>query len=193
MKIQNNYIQSEGLKVARLIMVLSSVSPVFVLWAVKGCVLIPDAWFIGFCAIMLIVPNTVLWLRIRTAKKQSDKRVLVVGKADDHRDHLLVYLFAMLLPFYSADINNWRYFATTLLALGFIIFLFWHLNLHYMNLLFAMQGYHIFTISPRKDNNPFSSRKMLVLITHRVSMDTGQKIFAYRLSDTVYLETDHET
>jgi len=40
-------IQSEGLKTARLLMVLSSVSPLFILWAIRGNSLIPDHYFIS--------------------------------------------------------------------------------------------------------------------------------------------------
>ena len=99
----------EGLKVARLLMVLSSISPLFILWAIRGNSLIPDLYFIAFCLLMVVAPNGFLWLRLRTARKNKDKRDLTIGKADDHRDHMLVYLFAMLLPFYSEDLGSWRY------------------------------------------------------------------------------------
>ena len=36
----------EGLKAARVLMVLSSISPLFILWAIRGNNLIPDRWFI---------------------------------------------------------------------------------------------------------------------------------------------------
>ena len=52
-----------------------------------------------------------------------------------------LYLFAMLLPFYSQDLGSWRYLGASFAALAFIVFLFWHLNLHYMNLLFAALGF----------------------------------------------------
>ena len=54
----------EGLKAARLLMVLSSISPLFILWAIRGNSLVPDRYFIGFCALMVFVPNAFLWLRI---------------------------------------------------------------------------------------------------------------------------------
>jgi hypothetical protein len=180
---------SEGLRAARLLMVLSSVSPLFILWAIRGSNLMPDGWFVVFCALMVAMPNLFLWLRIRTAMQQSDKRELTVGTADDHRDHILVYLFAMLLPFYSEDIGTWRDFGATLAALAFIVFLFWHLNLHYMNLLFAVRGLRIFTISP-PINNPLTGKTRQAVITSRVSLAPGDRIVAYRLSDTVYLEPD---
>jgi len=180
--------RSEGLKAARLLMVLSSISPLFVLWAIRGNSLVPDPWFIGFCALMVVVPNAFLWLRIHAAKKQADKRELTVGAADDHRDHILVYLFAMLLPFYSEDIGTWRDFGATIAALAFIVFLFWHLNLHYMNLIFAARGLRVFTVYPPADGNPLTGKTSQALITARVSLTSGDRIVAYRLSDTVYLE-----
>src|SRR5207249_4624137 len=180
----------EGLKTARLLMVLSSISPLFILWAIRGNSLIPDRWFIVFCALTVAVPNDFLWLRIRTARKQADKRDLTVGTADDHRDHILVYLFAMLLPFYSEDLGSWRYLGASFAALAFIVFLFWHLNLHYMNLLFAAFGYRVFTVCPPAEGNPLTGKTRQALITRRVSLASGDRIVAYRLSDTVYLEPE---
>jgi len=181
---------SEGLMAARLLMVLSSISPLFILWAIRGNSLIPDLYFIGFCALMVVVPNGFLWLRIQTAKEQSDKREITVGTADDHRDHILVYLFAVLLPFYSEGIGTWRDLGATVAALAFIVFLFWHLNLHYMNLLFAVRHFRVFTVYPRADGNPLTGRTRQALITRRVSLVSGDRIVAYRLSDTVYLEAE---
>ena len=180
----------EGLKVARLLMVLSSISPLFILWAIRGNSLIPDRYLIGFCLLMVVVPNGFLALRLRTARRLQDKRELTVGKADDHRDHILVYLFAMLLPFYSEDLGSWRYLSSAVVALAFIIFLFWHLNLHYMNLLFATLGYRVFTVYPPADGNPLGGRASNAVITRRVGLSSGERLVAYRLSDTVYLETD---
>ncbi len=178
----------EGLRAARLLMVLSSISPLFILWAIRGNTLIPDPYFISICTVMVVVPNAFLWLRLRTARKLQDKREITIGKADDHRDHILVYLFAMLLPFYSEDLGNWRYFSSSAAALAFIVFLFWHLNLHYMNLVFAALGYRVFTVYPPNDGNPLTGKSSLALITQRVSLLGGERLVAYRLSDTVYLE-----
>ena len=181
---------SEGLKIARFLMVLSSISPLFILWAIRGNNLISDDYLLALCAFMIIVPNVFLWLRMVTAKRLQERRELVIDKADDHRDHLLVYLFSMLLPFYAAELATWRDLAALVAALRFIIFLFWHLNLHYMNVLFAALGYRVFTIYPPSDGNPLSGKISQVLITPRVGLAKGQHISAYRLSDTVYFEVN---
>lgn len=181
---------SEGLKAARLLMVLSSISPLFILWAIRGNNLIPNLWFVSFCILAVVVPNFFLWLRERIARKQNDKRELIVGAADDHRDHILVYLFAMLLPFYSEDLGTLRALGATIAAVAFIVFLFWHLNLHYMNLIFAARGFRVFTISPLPDGNPLTSKTSNAFITKRVAISPGDRLVGYRLSNTVYLEAD---
>jgi hypothetical protein len=178
----------EGLKAARLIMVLSSISPLFILWAIRGSKLIPSVYFVSACILMVIVPNAFLYLRLRVAKRQNDTREIVIGKAEDHRDHLLVYLFALLLPFYTTSLTDWREFSATLVAVCFIVFLFWNLNLHYMNVLFAMLGYRIFTIYPPQDENPYTGEETLVLITRRTMISKDQKVVPYRLSNSVYWE-----
>ncbi|HEV7672706.1 MAG TPA: hypothetical protein VGS22_29655 [Thermoanaerobaculia bacterium] len=169
-------------------MVLSSFSPLFILWAIRGNDLVPDRWFIGACAFLVIAPNFSLWFRLRIARKREDERELVIGAAEDHRDHVLVYLFAMLLPFYSEDLGTWRLLGSSLAALGFIVFLFWHLNLHYMNLMFAVLGYRVFTIYPPEGESALTGKPGIALITRRGSLSANSHLTAYRLSNTVYLE-----
>ena len=199
----------EGLSFARLIMVLGSISPLFILWAIRGTCqvpstpcpapnpggqmprescLVPNAYFLIVCCAFILLPNAFLLFRRWTAHKHKDAREIVVGKAEDHRDHLLVYLFAMLLPFYASNLTNWREFSATGVAVCFIVFLFWSCNLHYMNLLFALMGYRIFTIYPPDDGNPLSGRESVVLITRRATIFSGGRIRPYRLSNTVYWE-----
>lgn len=166
--------QSEGLKLARLFMVVSSIAPLFVLWAIRGTKLVPDKWFIASCAAVVFLPYLFLWLRIKAAIRHQEKRELVIGSAEDHRDHLLVYLFAMLLPFYPVDLGQWREFAATIAALGLIVFMFWHLNLHYMNLFFALRGYRVFTVYAPDDDNRVSGRIGQVLISRRIVLSPGE-------------------
>lgn len=178
---------SEGLQLTRLVMVLSSMAPLFLLWAVRGSTSIPDEYFIPSCLLLAIVPTAILWVRIRIAKRNHDHQIKVVYKSDDHRDHILVYLFAMLLPFYTVNLQVGREFAATIVALLFIIFLFWHLNMHYMNILFAIFGYRVFTVTPDQ-NDPIGSKSSFVVLTRKHVLVEGQKLHTHRLSDTVFIE-----
>ena len=98
--------------------------------------------------------------------------------------------FAMLLPFYSEDPESWRSLSATLAALAFIVFLFWHLNLHYMNLAFAVLGYRIFMIYPPADGSRLAGKTHHTVVTRRASLSPSDQLIAYRLSDTVYVEDE---
>ncbi len=181
-------VQNEGLKLARLFMVLSSLSPIFLLWAVRGVRNVPDKWLWIVCSAFIAVPNFMLWLRMKMAATRNDAKTLTVGKAEDHREHLLVYLFAMLIPLYDANIGSARDTIATALAFAFVVFLFWHLNLHYMNLVFAICGYRVFTVHPQGCEVAIAGQHPFVLLTRRSQIQEGQQIRAYRISNTVFFE-----
>jgi hypothetical protein len=174
----------EGLRFVRLMMVLSSLTPLFLLWAVRGMQPIPDKWLVPLCVGLIVLPNLVLLARIAVARRRGYKHTLAVAKADDHRDHLLVYLFAMLIPLFDANVGKPRDSAATILALIFVVFLFLHLNLHYMNVLFALFGFRVFTIHSPTEPQP------IVLLTRKSVLAGDSRVHAYRLSNTVFIEME---
>ena len=178
----------EGLKIARLIMVLSSMAPLFILWAIRGKSIIPEIYFIPFCLLMAIIPNVLLYYRIKISKKNKDKRELKIGSTEYQQDHALVYLLAMTLPFYTADHQSYRELAATTVAFLLVVFMFWNLNLHYVNLLFAMFGYRVHSVSSPSDCNDLNGNQRFTLITKRTHLTPNSTITAHRISDTVYLE-----
>ena len=182
----------EGLKSLRFILVLSSFSPLFVLWAARGVCFLPDVFFVPACLFLATVPSGFLFFREKTAKRHQDARTLKVGRVENHSGHLLIYLFAVLLPFYSQDVDGWRDFSALILALLFVVFLFWHLKLHYINILFALRGYRIFTVYPPQQENKHANLDSYILITRRSGLLSGQDIVGLRLSNTVYLEEPNE-
>jgi hypothetical protein len=172
----------EGLPFVRLMMIVSSLTPLFVLWAVRGMQPVPDKWLIAASIALILFPNAVLLIRLTVATSRADRHTLAVESADDHRDYLLVYLFAMLIPLFDANIGKPRDSAATVIALLFVVFVFWHLNLHYMNVFFALFGYKVFTIRASADAVP------MVLLTQRDTLNPGTKVQAFRLSNTVFIE-----
>ena len=171
-------------------MVLSSLSPLFVLWAIRGNTLFPNFYFAGACMLLATLPTGFLLLRIRIARQNNELRELLVGSTEDHKSHVLVYLFATLLPFYRDELATFRDLASMLVALAFIVFLFWRLNLHYINVLFALRRYQVFTVSPPPDDNRYTDRAKFAVITRRTTLTPGERLRAYRISDTVYLERE---
>ena len=178
----------EGLAGARIWMVLSSLSPLFALWAIRGTSLVPDHYFVPACAAFVLIPYGVLRYRIHVTYRENDSIPRVVGHAEDSQNHILVYLFAILLPFYREDIETYRDMMAMAIALMFIVFLFWWLNLYYVNILFALCGYRVFKVFPPPSDNPYSSQESFVLITFRKNLLQNLEFSAYRLSNSVYFE-----
>ena len=183
----------EGLRIARLLMVLSSFAPLFVLMGIRGNSVIPELYFLTTCLALAILPTLFLVWRIHTVRRVKDIKQLKAGKSEDNRSHILGYLFATLLPFYQEDIGTYRDLAAMLVALGFIVFLFWSLRLHYLNLCFAICGFHIFTVSTPCEGNSYSGLESFVLITRQKRLREGDQITAFRLSNTVYLEKNNDS
>ncbi len=163
-------------------------APLFILWSIRGANLIPDVYFITGCVVMATLPTGFLLFRECLAKRQDDTRLLVIGRTEDHRGHILVYLFAILLPFYRQNVDAWRDFLALIAALLFILFLFWHLNYHYMNIIFAVRKYRVLNILPPDEDNEYSGATNFTLITRRTTVKPSEQVVAYRLSNTVYLE-----
>lgn len=177
----------------RLVMVLAGMAPLFILWAIRGVQSIPDSYLIPACLALALLPNLYLWLRIDMSRRKGLKTVLAISRADDHRQHLLAYLFAMLLPLYDANLGDWRALGAVIVAFLFVLFLFWHLNLHYMNVFLAIAGYRVYTIQPPAGSGdgrivpePF------VLITRRPFVNDGDEISALYISRTLYFEPKPE-
>lgn len=169
-------------------MVFSSLCPLFLLWTVRGSDLFPDVYFVAACLALAILPSAVMFWRVSIVKRNKDRRLIVVGTTDDQKSHILSYLFAILLPFYRTEMNDHREFIAMCVALAFIVFLFWWLNLHYINVIFALFRYHVYTVYPPVDGNPYAVHGAFVLISHRRSLNQGDEVMAYRLSNTVYWE-----
>jgi hypothetical protein len=180
---------NRGLPVARLLMVVSSLAPLFLLWAIRGAPPVPDSYWIALCLGLAVIPNLALLWRWRIAKRRNDHRAVVIADARDQNEHLLVYLFAMLLPLYTANLANERELFAVAAAFVFIVFLFWHMNLHYMNIVFAVLGYRVYTVEMAAQRG--SAGSSVVLLSKRISRPpAGASIDALRLSDTVFVEKE---
>jgi hypothetical protein len=138
----------------------------------------------------VVVPNLALYLRWHLAHARNDHRVIVVRSAKDQSEHLLVYLFAMLIPLFGIDLGGTRDTVAVLVAFAFIVFVFWHMNLHYMNVIFALFGYRVFTVEAATSaivGAPSPTRTMVVL-SKRPTIAPSTEIDALRLSDTVLVD-----
>ena len=180
---------SEGLGWLRLVLVLAAFWPLFILWAVRGSRFVDGRLLAIGCLVAIALPHLALAGRIWLVQHRRRQSILFVDSSQNSRDHVLVYLFAVLLPLYSLDSSDWRGFATILVAFTFIAVVFWVLRLHYVNLLFEIAGYHAFTVQSPNDGNPLSGHLHTIVLTHRSRLPRG-RIEAYPIGHGVLLEVD---
>jgi hypothetical protein len=151
-----------------------------------------DRWWVTFCLVCATAPNVVLYWRWRIARVNNDHRVIVVNSAKDQSEHLLVYLFAILIPFFGVDLGSTRDIIAVLVAFLFVVFIFWHMNLHYMNIFFALLGYHVFTVEAATSATGALARPAhpVIVLSKRPAILPATQVDTIRLSDTVLIEKD---
>lgn len=162
-------------------MLLSSLSPLFILIGIRGMDNLMPYWllWIIICA-LLAFPFSVLLLRIHLSKTLDDKYTVNVKKNKLNKEYLFTYLFTVLLPLYSVTITNEKEFMAILFAIIFVVFVLWNLNLHFINIFFALKGYKVYTL-PQQNS--------AILLTTRNYLDDELKsITAHRLSNSVFIE-----
>ena len=176
----------EGLGLWRFCAVVAGFSPLFILLAVRGNDVIPNTLYVSICVALSVFPLILMVFRFAVVYRSNTPRPIPVGRVEDSRSHILGYLFATLLPFYRQELADTWDLVAIVMALIFIVFLFWHLNLHYVNILLAVLGYRVYTVYPPDDDNPYTSRVPIVVVTRRHFLAPGEVIQGYRLSDTLY-------
>lgn len=177
-----------GLGLTRFGMVLASFWPLFLLWAIRGSNVIDDVLLWLICGALILIPNLLLGIRIWYARWQKDTKVIMVENPEDHRDHILIYLIAILLPVYSLPLDTWREIDVLIVALLLVIVIFWLFDLHYMNFFLTLGGYRIYSINPKNRVEDTAQRDSFVVITKRTSLIDGGEISMYRISDSIFIE-----
>ncbi len=183
----------EGLQFVRLMMVLGSLSPLFMLWAVAGVKGIPDKHLVAMCFVFAILPSIVVRVRERVASKDNDIKIIVVQTASDDSANVLVYLFTIAVPLFSVNLDTVRAKFAMLGLVFFVTYMYLHLRLFFMNPLYALRGYRVFTVAPPDDEDGIGTRETFVVLSRRRTIAKNAKLRALRLSDTVYLELNQES
>lgn len=180
----------EGPLLLRLLLVLSSMSPLFVLWAIRGTTLMPEWAFWITCGLLFAAPNAFLLVLILRVANKKIQRTIQVGDSDDRRQDLISYLFAMLLPFYTVDLSTWRNLAATIMAFLIVVVLFTSLNLQYMNFLMAVTGYHCLQVHTPNPDRTLSSEPSFMVITKSPRLRPGSELTGYLISATLLVEVE---
>lgn len=160
-------------------------SPLFILMAIKGVGIIPwEIYFPTFLG-LAIFPNIFLFVRIKIAKRTNDRKRVQIVASTDNREHLITYIFALLLPMFQTNVTTEPDLYAALCAVIFITYIFMHMDLYYMNFFFALFGYRIISIKPDSASRFSISH---VLITKRRAIPNNLDITPLRLTDFLLFE-----
>lgn len=98
----------------------------------------------------------------------------------------------MLIPLFDANLGGIRDTVAVAFALLFVMFLFWHMRLHYMNLIFAICGYKIFTVEAKIGTTDADRKQArlanFVVISRRHDLPEGAPLTGYRLGGNVLVD-----
>ena len=169
-------------------LVLACMSPLFILLAIRGISTVPFEYYFPILMGMAFVPNIYLALRLKQAKRLNDRKIVRVFGATDNKEHLLTYIFAMLIPLYQASLGSTNDLLSAVCALLFIVFIFGHMELYYMNIWFAFFDYRILSIRPETAMDGFSVPH--VLITKRDHLPEGIEIQPLRITDFLLFDNN---
>lgn len=181
---------SDGPGFVRFILVWSSLGPVFLLWAIRGVDALRDSVWIPLCLALFALPNIFLWLIFRRVRKNENTKTIDVERASDQREHLFTYLFAMLIPLFDVSLGGARDVAAMMLAMIFVMFLFWYLRLHYVNLIFAIWGYRIYTVEAKVGIGDGQGSRLVTyaVISRQHHLPSDSILTGYRLGGNVLVD-----
>ncbi len=165
----------------KFILVLACMSPLFILMAIRGIGIIPFEFYFPSFLALAIVPNLLLVCRIVIAKRNNDCKNIQITSITDNREQLITYIFAMLLPLFQSAASTENDLYAALCALLFVVYIFGHMELYYMNFFFSLAGYRILTIRPDPSSGFFSVSH--VLITKKDNLQAGQNLTPLRITD----------
>jgi hypothetical protein len=124
----------------------------------------------------------IIWWRIKIAKKNNDKKTLYVkGGLSRDKDYIFTYLLIVFLLFFILPDSNIREILAFVFAIAMVLFIFWNMNVLYMNPIFTILGYNVYIIGGDSD---------IVLLSKR-NVINSEKLIAHRISDTVYIELEN--
>ncbi len=171
----------EGLPFVKFMMLLSGMSPLFLLIGIRGLddfVEDKHLWITVF--LLIVIPFLVIKIRIHYAHKSNDLFEINISEKKNNKEYLFTYLFTVLIPLYSVSINNCREFGSMIFAICFVIFVLWNMNFHFINILLAFQGYKVYTIE--------SFDSAILLTTRSTFPKNMNEIKVHRLSNSVFIE-----
>lgn len=181
----------EGFWWLRFVLVLGSLSPIFIVWALRQEDLVPFRLRVGLAVASVIIPNGLLWLRYRSAKATGlagSFEKLKVLRLTDRREHLISYLFPIVLSLLTVDVKTWNQLASFLFVLFLTGVIFWHLQLTYVNVWLALVGFRAVQVE-REQTAGGKPLLPIILLTRHRRLKENDEIRAVRITNSLFVQS----
>lgn len=172
----------------RVLLVLGGMSPLFILWAIRGSPLIQDKYFVSGCLIAFTVSNAYIPVLIVATKRAKVPRRVTVDRVDDRRSDVLAYLFAMMLPFYTVSLESWRDVTASAVAFMFVLCLFVGLRLHFLNFWLIVFGFHCYSTTTLRSEFSDVKTAELIILTRNGGLSQGDVVKGWSVTPNFVLE-----
>ncbi|MFM2041967.1 MAG: hypothetical protein RLY86_543 [Pseudomonadota bacterium] len=181
----------------RILLSLASLSPLFLLWGIKGTEYVPDVYWITLMFVLIVVPNALLSYHVLWVKEiyheMESVRVEKIYKRDDY---LSLYFFSVIMPAFALDIDKPREVAASVVAVFILVFFYYKLKLYTVIPVFIMLGYMIYEIELIEQSGVGSSKKLTrvhaFVISRRFHIDILKPINGYRITMGFLIDSERQ-
>lgn len=180
--------RENGLKFLRFLLLISSVSPVFALLAIRGSEF-DSEWYNTIYSMvlwgMVVISFLPLFIRCKIAKDEK-----VVLNISEHvlpcTDEYSTYILSIALPLCQNNLESINQLPYFIAMIVFVLVVFYIFNLYYLNLFFYLLGYKLYKITSEKTHS-------FVVITKKdIQEIINKKVVAIRLTNSLFWEKESD-
>lgn len=178
--------EERGLKFLRFLLLISSISPVFALLAIKGSDFKIETYNTIYTYIMcgiVVVSFLPLILRYYIAKDEKI-RLSTNTNITPCIEEYSTYILSIALPLCQNDLTSTSQLSFFIATIVFVIIVFYIFNLYYLNIFFYIFGYKLYKVTPQNSHN-------YVIISKKEIQEIQSKdIIAVRLTNSLFWEKE---
>lgn len=178
--------KENGLNFFRFLLLISSVSPVFALLAIKGSNFVIEGYNVAYSLIMwsiFIISFLPLLIRYEIAKNEKIK--LTINKnVTPCIEEYSTYILSIALPLCQNDLVSEENFPFFIAMIIFVLIVFYVFNLYYLNIFFYILGYNLYKIVPNR------SHSYVIISKKEIQEIQSKDIIAIRLTNSLFWEKE---
>lgn len=178
--------RENGLKFFRFLLLISSISPVFALLAVKGANFVVEKYNVAYNLIMwtiFVVSFLPLLVRCKIAKNERVKLTINKNVTPCIEEHS-TYILSIALPLCQNDLISEENFPFFIAMIIFVLIVFYVFNLYYLNIFFYLLGYKLYKVIPN------CSHSYVIISRKEIQEIQSKEIMAVRLTNSLFWEKE---